>query len=260
MRLFYIDESGNTGTKHDVNEPIHWLAAVGISASAVKAIENQMLSLALKYFPGRARRPDFEFHGSDLFSGRGECNGIAPAQRIKVYEEMMQLLSNYDCVLFIRGIDKQLHQQRAREKSYIPEHPHQLASRYLFERIDEWLQNQQVNGQEPLYGLLVADEQKEVERDAVKNFASWREWGTQRGYRARNIDFLIDTIHYVPSQDSWLIQLADCVVFLRNRYEKILRKKGADISTYTDSEQVIIHLWQDKCYCCVKNDLVWPPQ
>lgn len=258
MRLFYIDESGNTGTSLDATQPIHWLVAIGVTPPAVKSIEAEMLALALQHFPQRARRPDFEFHGSDLFSGRGECRGIAPADRIKIYEALLQLLARHNCAIFVRGIDKQLHQQRATENNYTPQHPHKLASMYLFERIDEWLEKQQGAGQEPIYGLLIADEQKEVHRDIVENFAYWRDRGTQGGYRARPIGFLIDTVHYVPSHDSWLIQLADCVAFLRNRQARVLWDKGFDDANYTNSDNAIVGLWQDNCRPYVINDLVWP--
>lgn len=257
MRLFYIDESGNTGNSLDMSQPIHWLVAIGVTPRAVKMIEAEMLSLAVDYFPQRARRPDFEFHGSDLFSGRNECKGISPIDRIKIYSELTQLLERYNCAVFVRGIDKQLYQQRAINNNYPIEHPHKLASMYLFERIDEWVEMQQVVGRETIYGLLIADEQKEVHRDIVENFAYWRDRGT-RGYRAHNIRFLIDTVHYVPSHDSWLIQLADCIAFLRNRRAKILREKGLDVASYTASDQAIVELWQQHCLSCVVNDLVWP--
>jgi len=258
MKLFYIDESGNTGTSFDPAQPIHWLVAIGTTAAAVKSIEQEMLLLATRYFHHKARRPGFEFHGSDLFSGRGECKGIVPADRISIYANLLQLLSRHNCAIFIRGIDKQLHQQRAAANNYSAQHPHKLASMYLFERIDEWLEKQQVDGQESIYGLLIADEQKEVDRDIVENFAYWRDRGTQGGYRTRQISFLIDTVHYVPSHDSWLIQLADCVAFLRNRYARVLREKGFESGNWTDSDKAIIELWQTYCQLCVVNDIVWP--
>jgi hypothetical protein len=258
MRLFYIDESGNTGRHVDATQPIHWLVAIGVSPIAVKTIEAEMKSLATQHFPRRARRPDFEFHGAYLFSGRNECNAIAPVDRIKIYNQLMQLLERHNCSIFIRGIDKQLLQKRAIERKYTAEHPHKLASMYLFERIDEWLERQQIEGQEPVYGLLIADEQTEVDRDIVENFAYWRDNGTQGGYRERDISYLIDTVHYVPSHDSWLIQLADCVAFLRNRYGKVLRDKGFAASLYTDSDRAIVELWKNNRHLCLVNDIVWP--
>jgi hypothetical protein len=132
---------------------------------------------------------------------------------------------------------------------------------YLVERIDEWLEEHQpesdlLSPEPPLYGLLVADEQKEVDRDIIRQFAFWRDFGTD-GYRRREIRYLIDTVHYVPSQDSWLIQLADCVAFLRNRLERVLRRKGWDTATYTESEQAVSTLWRH-CAPQVVDDRVWP--
>ena len=257
MRLFYVDDSGNTGTALDAAQPIHWLVGIGFSPQALAAIEKRLLSLALQHFPQRARQPDFEFHGYELFSGRGDCRGMKPEERVALYGEVLACLKAHDCPLFVRGIDKAAHQKRAGENGYIPEHPYTLAARYLLERIDEWLESQGTT-QEPVYGLLVADEQHEVARDMVALFALWRDQGTQLGYRSRDIRFLLDTIHFVPSHDSWLIQLADCAAFLRNRYERVKREKGSDSALYSQSEAAIVRLWEEHCQPCVINDRVWP--
>ena len=127
---------------------------------------------------------------------------------------------------------------------------------YLFEKIDEWLQDKSTS-ENICYGLLVADEQKEVARKTVENFAHWRYAATE-GYRSRTIKYLIDTVHYVPSHDSWLIQLADCVAFIRNRYARIMREKGSNLSLYKESDRAVIELWEDYCSPRIKSDLVWP--
>ena len=57
-------------------------------------------------------------------------------------------------------------------------------------------------------GLLVADEQRGLDRDIIESLPHWRESGTDFG--VREIRHLVDTLHTVPSHDSWLIQLADC--------------------------------------------------
>ena len=257
MRLFYLDESGNTGTQLDAQQPIHWIVAIGFSPTEVKQVEDAMLLLALKYFPNQARRASFEFHGGDLFSGRGECQALRVEQRVALYGELLGLLKPNNAVIFVHGIDKQLHQQRAVAKNYLAEHPHKLAAMYLCERIDEWLEKQSTS-QQPIYGLLVADEQKEVDRDMAARFADWRNFGTDFGYRPRKLRFLLDTIHFVPSHNSWLIQLADCVAYVRNRHAKVLREKGSNQTNYTQSEKAIARFWDELCWPRVINDLVWP--
>ncbi len=254
--MFYIDESGNTGASFNTDQPIHWLVAIGVTPVSIKKIEYRMLNLASTYFPQRARQPNFEFHGSDLFSGRGDCQGISPFDRIIIYEEILGLLKPHDCALFVRGIDKAKYRDYAATKGYETKHPHELASQFLFEQIDEWLEANSGFGKE-MYGLLVADEQKEVARKTIENFAHWRDSATL-GYRSRTLKFLIDTIHYVPSHDSWLIQLTDCVAFVRNRYARIQREKGTNSSDHNDSDKAIIKLWENSCQECIVTDRIWP--
>ena len=251
-----MDESGNTGTSLSIDQPIYWLIAVGVTPVSIQAIESQMLLIASEHFIERAKQPSFEFHGSDLFGGNHDCKGITPSGRILIYKKLMKLLVDHDCALFICGIDKSLHQRRATENGYSAKHPHEIASMYLFEKIDEWLQDKSTSAN-ICYGLLVADEQQEVARKTVENFAYWRYAATE-GYRSRTIKYLIDTVHYVPSHDSWLIQLADCVAYIRNRYTRTIREKGSDSSLYNESDKAVIELWENYCRPCIESDRVWP--
>lgn len=258
--LFYLDESGNTGFNLDSTvQPIHWLVALCLTPSGVRSVEDAMASIAQRYFPTRSRQPDFEFHGSDLFAGRGDSRDLSPTQRVSLYGELLRLVPEHDVKVFIRGIHKERHRDRARHRGYSPDHPHRLGFMYLVERLDEWLEAQQpAEGTPPLYGLLVADEQREMNREIVESFAFWRDHGTDHGYRNRDILYFIDCVHYVPSHDNWLIQLADCVAFMRNRYARIFRERGPDESAWGASDRAVVRLWRDHCVPCLIDNRAWP--
>ena len=265
MFLFYLDESGNTGSDlSSVDQPIHWLLTLGVSPQGVRSIEQAMSALALRYFRSRARQPKFEFHGNHIFSGRGECRLIAPAHRVTLYGELVSLVGMHGGRLFIRGIHKARHAERANEKGYEPEHPHKLAFQFLIERLDAFLEDQQpkdeiqASSPPPVLGLIVADEQKEVDRVIIRSFAFWRSHGTGLGFRARDLHYLLDTVHYVPSHDSWLIQLADCLAFLRSRYARVLRSTGPRKENWSQSERAVVRLWREMCQPYVVSGLVWP--
>jgi hypothetical protein len=265
MYLFYADESGNTGLNlASPEQPIHWIVAVGIVDARIRALEAGALAIAWRTFPDRARASDFEFHGADIFHGRGECEFLSPAERIHLYNDVLALLRQHDCTLFLVAIHKANHQQRAQIRGYAPLHPHKLGFTFLLEHIDQWLESRQPHrdlfgapGADHLYGLVVADEQKEVDRDIVARFASWRSSGTDfpTGHELR---WLVDTIHYVPSQDSWLIQLSDCVAFLRARLERLILGKGHDEAVYSESERAVTGLWRQHCADLVASAYHWP--
>ncbi len=260
MRLYYVDESGNTGLNLDSrDQPIHWVVALEFTPQAVKAVQAEMLGLASRVFGARARSPDFEFHGGDIFQGRGDCSPLPVPQRVALYAELLSLVGRHGCSVFVQGIEKAGLRAHSIASGEPPLHPHRLAFTYLLERIDESLERAQPSAPaEPLYGLVVADEQKEMDREIVQRFADWRDSGTRFGHHARELRYLLDTIHYVPSHDSWLIQLVDCVAYVRSRYGRVLREKGASEELYSASERAMVTLWRENCAGRVVSDECWP--
>jgi hypothetical protein len=258
MRLYYVDESGNTGLNLDsADQPVHWVVALEFTPEAAKAIQSEMHGLASRFFGARSRDPDFEFHGGDIFQGRGDCSPLGVSARVVLYAELLSLVRRYDCSIFVEGIDKAGLRTYAAGRGEPPVHPHKLAFTYLLERIDEALERAQPDTA-PLYGLVVADEQKEMDREIVQRFADWRDVGTRFGHRSRELRYLLDTIHYVPSHDSWLIQLVDCVAYIRGRYDRVLREKGTDEERYSASERAVVRLWRENCGKRVASDACWP--
>ena len=263
--LFFIDDSGNTGARLDsVEQPVLWLVAIGLSPSQVKTAESRMVGLAFKYFPRRALSPTFEFHGSEIFGGRGIFSSLSSAERVALYRELLAIVRDLEIAVWVRGIDKQKHQSRADAKGYTPDHPYQLAFMYLAESLDKWLEGQQTTDDpfssdvQPVYGLIVADEQREMQSELVEKLVIWRQFQTEHGYRVREIRYLIDTIHYVPSCNSWLIQLVDCVAFIANRTARIRRQKGYSDTEYTDSDKAVVALWKDFCIPTLIESRKWP--
>lgn len=265
MHLFYIDESGNTGADlRSVVEPVHWLVALGATEHAVHDIENDLISVASRYFKADARRPEFELHGSEIFAGRGPSRALTVTERVRLFADILSVIPRHGAKLWVRGIHKQRHLQRAQEKGYTPSHPYNAGFMFLVEKLDEYLASRQADLVESAaspkgdLGLLISDEQDEVSRSLISGFARWRQFGTDFGYKPRNIRYLIDTIHYVQSQDSWLIQLVDCVAFIRNRVEKIGSKHGWDASKYNPSDRAVSALWERHCKTSVADSRIWP--
>ena len=253
MILFFIDESGNTGARldHPV-EVVHWMIALAVDEAWVRTLDRTLYELSCRRFGLQvAGHSDFELHGSELFGGKGFAEGMSPSDRIACYEEIVQAISANHARILVRGINKPLHAQRAVQHGYVAEHPYTLAFQYLIEQMDEWLEHLERTGT-PQLGLVIADQQQEVDRRMVHQFNRWTQSGTSRGYRSRSIERLIHTIHYVRSTDSRLVQLADCVAFLRNRVQKV------GFTPTRPADQAVVRLWQSWCAPHVINDRVWP--
>lgn len=250
MILFFVDDSGNTGARldHPV-ETIHWLVALAVDESLVRSLDREFHHVASLHFgPELASAAEFEVKGSDLFGGRRFASKLSPQERLDCYGQLLALLAPHHAKVFVRGISKPRHAQRAIQRGYKPEHPYFLGFQYLVEAIDTWLAS--LPGEQ--LGLMVADQQQEIDRRMVHQFNQWAHLGTPSGYRARILTRLLPALHYVRSADSRLVQLVDLVAFLRNR-----RTKCA-IPAVDASDLAVQSLWNSHCGPLVVSDRVWP--
>jgi len=72
MKLIYIDESGNTGTRSDdALQPYHLIAALVVDDYVVRLVEDDIRMLGLKHCGEVSRNTDFEFHGYEIHKGKG---------------------------------------------------------------------------------------------------------------------------------------------------------------------------------------------
>lgn len=201
MRLAYIDES--------YTRDHYFIAAVVVDDASAPALHQALDQVAerarLAYLP---TAPDpLELHGQPLFQGSREWAPIKNQIRalISVYEQAMQAIGEQDVRIFLRGLDCQRH--RARYSDPWPEH--EVVLQHLLERLDDFGRR---------YGeqvLVIADELSDPDRHRAK-LNAFRLDGTP-GYRSSRLTNILDTLHFVPSQHSRLVQAADLVAFLHRR-------------------------------------------
>ena len=224
MHLFYIDESGNTGNNAaDQTQPHHLLAALAVDAVRIRAIEADVKALGFKHFGKAASNTDFEFHGYDIHSGKGTYfKPLKVAQRIQIMDELLELVVQHNIPIFYAEIDKQ-----NAPKKY---HPHQLAFLFLVERIEDYLRGIEAatafsgegSGGDAL-GLLVADENEDIEQRLIDDLDYFKTVDTGFGWRPTQAKHIIDSIHFVRSNNNELIQLADVVTYIISKGRKVHR-------------------------------------
>jgi len=93
-------------------------------------------------------------------------------------------------------------------------HPHKLAFIYLAEEVERFLRRRRE------FGLLVSDEEKEVEQQLMEDLSRYKEAGTSFGYRAEDLRQIVDNVHWVKSHNSRLLQLCDCCAYLCQRHHR----------------------------------------
>jgi hypothetical protein len=79
---------------------------------------------------------------------------------------------------------------------------------YLIEKIDAHLEKL---GQR---GIIVMDKCKDTEQQIINDFRGYRESGTKFGDFKRDIKHLVDTVMYVDSFNSHIIQLSDVLGYI----------------------------------------------
>jgi Protein of unknown function (DUF3800) len=199
-----MDESGNTGTRlDDPDQPIHYLAAVGVEECHLNPLEMAFKKILSAHLPVATKEKYFELKGQTLRKGAGFFKPLKPIQRIELATQLLNLLPLYQVKIFYGGIDKR--------RDAFQEHPHEMAFMLLVSGVEAWLRRQNP----PVLGLLIADEQEEMEQILIDSI-HWSK-GLDRVEGEQFSTQIVDSIHFVRSSNNALIQLADLVAFIVNR-------------------------------------------
>jgi hypothetical protein len=203
--VLYVDESGRSGLL-DPNQPFHTLGGLAFHDSEWKAIESTLIARVDALVPP-PRPPDWELHMAQIFHGKGHFHGMSRTTREALVDAVADLFSTYTMTLFMMVIDKvNLVQQ------YVwPVPPPRLAYEFMIERFDRYLSHRQDQ-----VGMIVSDDQKGEERVIRAAHEAYRRRGTSQ----QRIDNVIETPFFVPSHNSWMIQIVDVAAFWCNRWLK----------------------------------------
>lgn len=222
MLLAYVDESHN--------KSIYWLVGLVCPEHTITSLTNALDTVARKaaeaYVGVRERA---ELHGHDVFHGKGDWSALEkmPRARIGVYNAAFGAIADHDVDILLRGVNT----ERLRHRYGYSRHPHDVTLEHLLERLDENAALRH-DGQ-PM--LVIADE---IDRSDIHRGNLWRfQRGATSGYRSRQLTHIVDTMHFVPSDASRLVQAADLIVFLK-------RRRHADLDTDPRATRANERLWQ----------------
>lgn len=243
MWLAYLDEAGNTGRRlDDPNQPIHLIGSVLIAEDQIMVVHDHLRDVARCRCGAIRHESGFEFHGQAIFSGSGFFSGMAPTERIELYEDILDILRVVSAKVIVRGV----HKPRLAARYPSPFHPHDIALMFMCESIERFGRNRDA------LILLVADEAREVEDAALRDLANYQRLGTSWGWDVEPIDHIIDTIHFVRSETNAAIQLADCVTFLAGR----IRRSNTGVASHS---QAVDDLWNTYVVPVLGRNQIWYP-
>lgn len=212
MKLIYIDEAGNTGTKADPDQPIHMIGALIVDQSKIRSIELRLNALAevcvekLSEAGQTASADQIEFHGAEIFSGKKVFAHIKPGDRVEICSDLIEICKAEEAVFGSCSINKM---------KLWGGHPHLRCFQFTLERIQDYLM-----AVDDL-GLLVADEHRELEEEILRDLAFSKHVSTQWGWRPTTIKNVVDTVHFVKSKHNRLVQACDVLTYFRLKGERL---------------------------------------
>jgi hypothetical protein len=231
MDFVYLDEAGNTGTDlNNQDQPIHYISGIIIPEERMQIIERKIRSLLPNFAP-YSQNFDFEFHGTDMISGKKHFKTFNIKQRLNAFRALLAIFENENLSFFCQGINKLKH----KEKYQTPYHPHNVAFMYLIEKIDIYLDSKKH------LGFVVMDKCKDVEQNIINDFDGYREKGTPFGFK-REIKNFVDNVAYVDSYNSYLLQLADVIGYIATSSytHEFKGKKNGYVRSEIDQMSLII--------------------
>lgn len=205
-KLLYVDETGSSGGSWEAS-PFLTVVGVVVGEEKVRPLAESLRSLTVQY--RLAGQRNAEFHGQDLFQGTGLWKERLPDERRAAYEGALGILEALDLEVAHATINRRkLH---ARYRGEADGNAYRLALQFLLEK---------VSGTTSDLVIVVADQSKEQELDAIRMVAELQEWGLGEvpGRRLTNI---IDCLHFVDSRHSPGVQLADLAAFVLGRRRRV---------------------------------------
>jgi len=166
--------------------------------------------------------PELEFHGKDLWTDKGDWKHSALGERFRfaLFEVAVEKVLAEDITILFQAID----QRKLSLRYSLPEPPHKLAMKLILKRVDRYLE---VLGTK---GLVISDQLgSPTEHDRYRqHFFDYKKFGTG-GDDSSFLNNLLDTIHFVPSKFSRLIQAIDMLTYI-NRRRRVSRAATANES------------------------------
>lgn len=207
MYVIYIDETYNKREWWAVGMLVPIGRVNALSSALTRALDGRSVGCELPR--------DAEWHGYDLFHQAGAFSGLHPRQCIALYAKALDVLTAEPIRFICRGVDR----ERLNQRYAKPFHPHRIAVLGLIEDADAILKSTS----DGCYGLVIADEHAET-RTVVGGDLRAAQSGTRLTWSGASVERIVDSVHYVHSHESPLVQASDLVAYLFFRRRTVAKE------------------------------------
>ena len=204
MHLCYFDEN-----KHTVENPHFFIGGLLIPDSKALEFEKTLAQIAFNFFGSSSLTVHNELHGKELFHGKGNAKGRKMEDRVQVFRDVANFVTNNQIPVRMICINVTKHQSR-----YVyPMPPYRLGLMLILERFCEYLDKVRE------LGLVFGDYEADEVTSAVVDFSEYKLQGKTPMYFGRPLGRLLDTVYFTHSHHSRFLQVADLLVYMAGRYE-----------------------------------------
>lgn len=204
MHLCYFDEN-----KHGPDHPHFFIGGLLIPDKKALDFENTLSQIAFNFFGARSLTRDNEFHGKELFHGKGNARGRKLEDRVQVFQDVATFVINNQIPVRMVCIDVERH----KNKYQYPMPAYRLGLMLILERFSEYLDKADD------LGLVFGDYEADEVTGAVVDFSEYKNQGKTPMYFGRPLGRLLDTVYFTQSHHSRFLQVADLLVYMAGRYE-----------------------------------------
>lgn len=180
------------------------MGGIGVSPERIPEIEELVNTISQEVFGSSLLKKETEFHGIEICRGNGLFKGVDFEIRLDILQRLLAILARDD----IFRIHVEI---RPANIVYSTKPIDEIAFMYLTEQFNSLLQDQQT------IGMMFGDYDEPAIGTSVASLSRFRKGGTDWS-RSKEIDRIIDTVHFAQSHHSRMIQLADiflyCLQFL----------------------------------------------
>jgi len=203
VHLIYFDEN-----KFSEQTPYFLIGGILIDSNLVSSYEKILSQIQYNYFGTSVLTKETEFHGIDIFQGKGP-------HKHKKLEDRIQLLRYIADFIIqnkipIRTVCIDVHQHRAQNRYPQPEYS--LGLQLALESFEEFLEEKNT------IGLVFGDYEKDEITQSILDFSQFKLDGKTPLLQGRPFGRIMDTIYFTHSHHSRFLQISDVILYLINRF------------------------------------------
>ncbi len=225
MYQCYLDESGHCGTKYNSVQPVEVIC--GVITDVTKLFKTQRQHKQLIDILNKKGIPLSELKASDTYRGRKSWSGVEPKVRDKIFEIILKWAEARSCKFIVCPIDSEKFFDGKKNGCPICNllcHPYEAGALNAILAIQRINRSKKKNKGKT---QIIFDEQKNHDVNLLRLFEN--DLSFTDGYtgyipkprsktQPQRLDQIIDVPHFSKSNLSVLIQLADWIAFIVNRY------------------------------------------